>query len=255
MRAALSLSAAAVAVAAPALILSFLEGDGIEPASSWRVALLSARAIATALVLTGGAAYLAHAYAIAPRSRGALAACWCGAVLCSAVLIAPAIVGGLERTSLARVLTTPAAMWAWAVAAVLGPDLVAAGAMLAASLPARERSDDRIETSEIMSLGLSIPSSEAPTPPSTPLPTPSPEPVSYPCFAGCGRSFDSPGKARGHLAQCPKRKAAKADEAVSRNSALFRPPAIQQPTLENDMLSSPEAPGPKATDLVEVSEL
>jgi MFS family permease len=211
VRAALSLSAAAVAVAAPALVLAFLEGDGIATSPHWRAALLSIRAIATALVLTGGAAYLAHAYATVDRARAALAACWVGAVACSAVLIAPAIVGGLEGTSLARVLTTSHARWGWAVAAVLGPDLVAAGAMLAASHRVGERVLERVSTpSRYLSLGLSTPSPGGAAFSPLPQPTPSPEPVAYPCPAGCGRSFDSQDRARGHLAQCPTRRAERA---------------------------------------------
>jgi hypothetical protein len=209
VRTAVGLSAAAVAVAAPALVLSFLEGDGIAPASSLRVALLSARAVATALVLTGGAAYLAHAYATLERSRGALALCWIGAVACSAILIAPAIVAGLDGTSLARVLVSAWSRWCWAVAAVLGTDLVAAGAMLAAATRqlTPEIADPVTTSSRHLSLGLAAlqVAVESPAPP--PHPTSIPDPVTYACPAGCGRSFDTLDRARGHLAQCPKRRA------------------------------------------------
>ncbi len=213
MKAAVSISAAAVAVSAPALVLSFLEGDGIAPASSWRVALLSARAVATALVLTGGAAYLAHAYAVLERGRGALAICWVGAVTCSAVLIAPAIVAGLDGTSLARVLVTPWSRWCWAVAAVLGADLVAAGAMLAGG--SHRSSDDLANSlatpSRYLSLGLATPPVGGAQPPALPPKISLPDPVTHPCPVGCGRLFDSLDQARGHLAQCPKRKAVRLD--------------------------------------------
>lgn len=217
MRAAISLSAAGVGVAAPALVLAFLESDGIVPSPVWKVVLLSARAIATALVLTGGAAYLAHAYATGDHGRGALAACWVGAVACSAILIAPAIVGGLDGTSLARVLTAPWSRWCWAVAAVLGTDLVAAGAMIAA---AHRVVNDRLAApvttpSRYLSLGLSTLSVVGGPPSPTPPLTPSPDPVMYPCPAGCGKRFNSLDRARGHLAQCPTRKAERAAKQVA----------------------------------------
>lgn len=214
MKAAGSLSAAAIAVAAPALVLSFLEGDGIAPASSWRVALLTARAIATALVLTGGAAYLAHAYSASQTARRALAVCWIGAVACSAILIAPAIVAGLDGTSLARVLVSSWSRWCWAIAAVLGTDLVAAGAMLAAATSGAkpEAAHPVTLSAGHLSLGLAALQVEAPPPSARPQSTLSPDPVSYPCPAGCGRSFDTLDRARGHLAQCPTRKAKKTAE-------------------------------------------
>lgn len=172
MRTALFLSTIAVLVAAPALILAFLQGDGVATPEGWRVGLLVARAIATALVLTGGAAYLAHAYAVSSEHRRTLALCWLGATLCSAWLISPSIVAALPQSDIGRVLTSPAARWAWALAAVIGPDLVAGGAMLAAA-SARERRSSETEPlivapgHSFVSLGLA----QLPAPPQASAPS------------------------------------------------------------------------------------
>src|SRR5262249_19675716 len=143
-------------------------------------------------------AYLAHAYAALERGRGALALCWVGAVACSAILIAPAIVAGLDGTSLARVLVTPWSRWCWAVAAVLGADLVAGGAMLAAaSHRVSEKAHRVLNPPGLLSLGLAtLPVESAPPFPPPPPTTPA-DPVTYPCPAGCGRSFDTLDQARG----------------------------------------------------------
>jgi hypothetical protein len=124
-------AAAATAVTAPRLVLAFLVGDGIAVPESVRIALLSTSSVATAVALTGGAAYLAHAIAVARGDRRILAALWIATVACSSALMAPLIAAGLPRSLLAAVLRTPAHQWLWALCAVLAVDLVAAGAMRA----------------------------------------------------------------------------------------------------------------------------
>ena len=124
-------AAAATVVTAPRLVLAFLVGDGIAVPEGVRIALLSTSSVATAIALTGGAAYLAHAITVARGDRRILAALWVATVACSSALMAPLIAAGLPRSLLAAVLRTPAHQWLWAVCAVLAVDLVAAGAMRA----------------------------------------------------------------------------------------------------------------------------
>jgi hypothetical protein len=140
-------AAAATAVTAPRLILAFLVGDGIAVPESVRIALLSTSSVATAIALTGGAAYLAHAITVARGDRRILSALWVATVACSSALMAPLIAAGLPRALLAAVLRTPAHQWLWAVCAVLAVDLVAAGAMRADAEQSRDqqRRDDEHE--------------------------------------------------------------------------------------------------------------
>jgi hypothetical protein len=140
-------AAAATVVTAPRLVLAFLVGDGIAVPDGVRIALLSTSSVATAIALTGGAAYLAHAITVARGDRRILAALWIATVACSSALMAPLIAAGLPRSLLAAVLRTPAHQWLWAVCAVLAVDLVAAGAMRADAEQRRDeqRRDDEHE--------------------------------------------------------------------------------------------------------------
>src|ERR1700726_757429 len=121
---------AAVTVTAPRLALAFLAADGVVVPTVWRIDLLAVSSIATAVVLTGGTAYLAHAIAVASSARGLLVALWTAALVCSGALIAPAIVATLRAQSLSAVLGVQR-HWAWSICSVLAVDLVASGAMLA----------------------------------------------------------------------------------------------------------------------------
>jgi MFS family permease len=121
---------AAILVTAPRLILAFLAADGVAIAPPIRIALLSVSSVATAIAMTGGAAYLAQSITLAER-KGALAALWIAALACSSALMAPVLVAGLMRSPLAGVLGSQGLRWAWAVCAVLAVDLVAAGAIRA----------------------------------------------------------------------------------------------------------------------------
>src|ERR1700694_3515975 len=95
---------AAVTVTAPRLALAFLAADGVVVPTAWRIDLLAVASIATAVVLNGGTAYLAHAIAVAPSGRGVLVALWSAALICSGALIAPAIVATLRAEPLSAVL-------------------------------------------------------------------------------------------------------------------------------------------------------
>ena len=132
-RLALALTLAAVLVAAPRLVLIFLEADSLQPGAEVRTALLGASGAALALVLTGGGAYLVHAIVRVGRFQRLLFALWLVILTCIAVLVTPRLVAGLQgaSTPLAQVLETPALRWAWSATAVLAAELVATGCMIA----------------------------------------------------------------------------------------------------------------------------
>ncbi len=60
-------------------------------------ALLFTSSVATAIALTGGPAYLAHAITVARGDRRVLSALWVATVACSSALMAPLIAAGLPR--------------------------------------------------------------------------------------------------------------------------------------------------------------
>jgi MFS family permease len=124
-------AAAAILVTAPRLALAFLAADGIAVPPGVRVALLAVTSVATAIALTGGAAYLSLVIGREVRGRSALVAFWAASILCSSALIAPGIVAGLPASALAGVLSGRAQQWVWSICAVAAVDLIAAGAMRA----------------------------------------------------------------------------------------------------------------------------
>lgn len=71
---------ATVAIVAhgPRLLLAFLDGDGAGAPPALRTALLATSAVAMALALTGGQAYLAAAVGRGGRYRVVLGALWVG---------------------------------------------------------------------------------------------------------------------------------------------------------------------------------
>ncbi len=201
MRLPVNIAAAAVAVTAPRLALAFLQADGISIDPSTRATWLTVAAVATALVLTGGATALAHEIARQPGRRGLLGFFWVSALLSTGVLITPAIVAGLGSQGFASVLASPELRWAWSWAAVLAPDLMAAGLVLAAAGAREGVAEDAehglVSPSGYIGLGLAGGSRVAPAPH---------EPPSFPCSQGCGRVFASPSGEAGHRRACPMRK-------------------------------------------------
>src|SRR5260370_5845990 len=121
---------AAVTVTAPRLALAFLAADGVAVPTAWRIDLLAVSSVATAVVLTGGTAYLAHAIAVASTGRGVLVALWTAALVCSGALIAPAIVATLRAQSLSAVPRLQP-NWGRSSCAVLAPHLVGSRAIVA----------------------------------------------------------------------------------------------------------------------------
>jgi MFS family permease len=191
---------AAVTVTAPRLALAFLAADGVVVPTVWRIDLLAVSSIATAVVLTGGTAYLAHAIAVASSARGLLVAVWTAALACSGALIAPAIVATLRAQSLSAVLGVER-HWGWSICAVLAVDLVASGAMLA---DARRSALDRLGHPVQPGAGspLAVPADPVQGV-NSPTLTPAPAPLPHFCPWGCGRRFATMDAANGHGRHCP----------------------------------------------------
>jgi len=189
---------AAVTVTAPRLALAFLAADGVVVPTVWRIDLLAVSSIATAVVLTGGTAYLAHAIAVASSARGLLVALWTAALVCSGALIAPAIVATLRAQSLSAVLGGER-HWGWSICAVLAVDLVASGAMLA---DARRSALDRLGHPVQPGAGspLAVPADLVQ---GVNSPTLTPAPLLHCCPWGCGRRFATRDAANGHGRHCP----------------------------------------------------
>jgi len=191
---------AAVTVTAPRLALAFLAADGVAVPTAWRIDLLAVSSVATAVVLTGGTAYLAHAIAVASAGRGVLVALWTAALVCSGALIAPAIVAMLRAQSLSAVLGVQR-HWGWSICAVLAVDLVASGAMLAdarrsasdpVAHPVRQGGGNPLSILPDRVQGVDSPTS-----------TLSSDPLPHSCPWGCGRRFATKDAANGHGRHCP----------------------------------------------------
>jgi MFS family permease len=201
---------AAVMVTAPRLALAFLAPDGVVVGSAWRIDLLAISSVATAVVLTGGTAYLAHAIAVAASRRGVLIVLWTAALACSGALIAPSIVATLRMQPLSAVLGVER-HWGWSICVVLAVDLVASGAMLAdASRPAAHPLEHPVSQPPADPLPISAHPLEGVANPTL---TPTPELLLYPCPWGCGRQFatkDAPNY-HGHCPQLAARKASQSE--------------------------------------------
>lgn len=138
-RLAFGIATSAMAVTACRLVVAFLEADRVAIPREWRVGLLAVTAVATGVVVTGGVAYLAHAAARRSRYRGLLVSCVVLVLAAAAVLLTPLLVGALAGQHLSEVLTSTAWRWTWSSVAVLAPEVIAAGAMVAYAAAEREQ--------------------------------------------------------------------------------------------------------------------
>lgn len=209
------LAGAAFAVQAPRLVLTVLAADRLPVDADTERLLLTVAGIGTAVVMTGGGVFLAHAALTAQRWRLALGFAWLLVLTASAGLVAPAIVARLAGQDLHQVLGHPGLAKAWAILASLAHELTAAGCMLGAAAVAakspspengelllwnqldgaRERAERaERELSELRAQMLSLPSK-------TPA---AGEPL---VCAGCGRSFPTVQARSGHQRTCPGRSA------------------------------------------------
>ena len=96
--------------------------------------LLVLAGFGTALVLTGGNLYLAHAIARVRRWRRGLVVVWLVVPLASTGgLVVPLIAAGIDGRTLPQVLDRHLLAWAWSLLAALAHEVTAAGCMLSAA--------------------------------------------------------------------------------------------------------------------------
>lgn len=150
---------AALLVSAPRLTLAFLLGDGVHVADRIEIAILTATGIGSGIVLTIGNAVLAHALAIKAHQRGVLwwleATAWVLFLIGAPILVAPTLVAGLQRSTLASVLQTPQAAWTWAITAVVIVELLV-GAAMTATILASEQHATPVQTTGKLSFWFRV---------------------------------------------------------------------------------------------------
>lgn len=193
-----------ILVQAPRFVIALLAADRLDVSANWRVALLVTTGVGTALALSLGSIYIAHALASFTRARRLLLLAWALLLACSGVLSAPLLVAGLAGEHLHEVLSTPKLRWFWSTAAVLAHELVVGGCMLGAvatrhgqpqaAVPPPPR---RQGTSGLVLLGLNEPD--------TALEHPVKEATAT-CRGGCGWSGSVMGE-RAHQRYCSRRSA------------------------------------------------
>ena len=201
-----SIALAAILVQAPRLILALLAADRQPVTPAWERGLLVIAGLGTALVLTGGNLYLAHALATAQRWRIYLVFVWVAVLSSSGSLLVPMIVSGLSGHTLPQILGTSGLQWGWAVLAAIAHEITAAGCMLASAASAPSSAalaPDSEQASPLSPLvqppelaGSSQRAAEAQAQPAAQV---------LSCREGCGRSFSSAAAAAGHLRHCPAR--------------------------------------------------
>jgi hypothetical protein len=124
---------AAILVQAPRLVLAMLAADHQVVDESWERGLLVMAGFGTALVLTGGNLYLAHAIARVRRWRAGLVVVWLVVLASTGGLVVPMIAAGISGRTLPQVLDAHLLAWAWSLLAALAHEVTAAGCMLSAA--------------------------------------------------------------------------------------------------------------------------
>jgi hypothetical protein len=137
---------AAILVQAPRLVLAVLAADRQPVGAAAERALLVVAGVGTALVLTGGNLYLAHARV--RRWRRALGAVWLAVLVSSGGLVVPLVAAGLLGRTLPRLLGGEGLAWSWSLLAALAHEVTAAGCVLAAAAAASERSAAELAAAE-----------------------------------------------------------------------------------------------------------
>jgi MFS family permease len=145
---------AAILVQAPRLVLAVLAADRQPVTPAAERTLLVVAGIGTAVVLTGGNLYLAHAMARLRRGRRALAAVWLAVLVSSGGLVVPLVAAGLRGRTLPQLLDGEALAWGWSLLAALAHEVTAAGCVLAAAVAAAERGAERAAAEHSHALAL-----------------------------------------------------------------------------------------------------
>ncbi|MEM7048960.1 MAG: hypothetical protein AAF604_04835 [Acidobacteriota bacterium] len=207
------LAAAAFVVNGPRFVLAYLEAEGEGLAGELVRPLLTASAVSTGVVLTLGGCYLVYVLAStrAEQSsmlRRAVLWCWLLVLGSAVVLLAPVLVSGILRAGLQEVLSSAAWMpWAWALVAVLAPEVVAGGAVAGQMLLARQREHGQGTEEELLEVARErdrlrrhLEELQAAPRALRAVQAPTGEPV--PCRHRCGKEFASQRAERAHISYC-----------------------------------------------------
>ncbi len=128
----------ALATAVPRMIVAFLMADNIVIERWVQAGLFSVTGIASAVVLTGGTAFIGHTLGQNMGKTGdlrwkMLASMWVLSLMASITIMSPALLVELRRSALAEVMS-PAWQWVWAITAVFAIEMLATSAMVAMAL-------------------------------------------------------------------------------------------------------------------------
>lgn len=127
---------AALGVNTPRYIQTFFKADSLFMPPGLEALLLTATAVGTGVVLTGGGAIIAHILAFRTGGgmvRRFLMLTWILLNIFGVILLSPVITLAVSRSELAYVLT-PAGQWWWAVVSIVSVEWLAAAAMAGYSL-------------------------------------------------------------------------------------------------------------------------
>ncbi len=207
---------AAILVQAPRLVLAVLAADRQPVGAEAERTLLVIAGVGTALVLTGGNLYLAHAIARVRRWRRALAAVWLAVLVSSGGLVVPLVAAGLRGRTLPQLLGSELLAWSWSLLASLAHEVTAAGCVLAAAAAAGERLaaartaaegsrerelEELVQQRDAARRELSLLRREGAAGSGA-----GERPAVLACPEGCGRSFGSLPARSGHLRHCAARR-------------------------------------------------
>lgn len=128
----------ALLVTAPRYVYAFLVADGLTLDAWWERALIIASAVFTALVLTGGNAFMAHMLSLRMARRGPvfwmLLSAWAASIVLAAIILAPVFVASLAHSALATVLASDWQRAGYGTALALAVEVAVAGVAAAYAL-------------------------------------------------------------------------------------------------------------------------
>lgn len=129
---------AALLVNIPRLIVYSLKADGVSLDHGVEAFLIAMSGIGTGIVFSGGQLILAHTLPLLEEGQGKnlIKGIWGSMLVFSVVIISPFMVAGIiAQPDLRAVLPDWWQMWLWAITSIAAAEIVAAGVMIAQSLP------------------------------------------------------------------------------------------------------------------------
>ena len=208
----IQLATAALAASIPRYVLAFLKADGIQFVDGWHafeVFMLVLSALATAITVTAGAAYVAHVAASAQRplwQRAVLFAFWLPSLGFEVAILAPALLSTMRAQPLACSASLLASSAASAALCVLPAPLDATWSGIGIAACAYSAMLCVVAASLVPAQSAPFPPLEVAQAPLMPAQSAAPAPlevapVPLTCD-GCGRTFGTPNALRAHKRFC-----------------------------------------------------